>query len=431
LLATFKRPSGGVFRRRIANSNGHRQTETMSSTSTLNEPKIPEDVDIHDPAFVRDPFTAYDRLRRECPIARSNKHGGFWLMTRYEDVRAGAINWRDYTSCVAGVTAIPVITPRTEPMLPIEIDPPRHSRYRALVNPAFTPERVEEITPYIGNLAASIVGRMAAKGAADAVAEFCVPVAIASLAAFTDVPLADSERWVGWITKMFDVRDLVAGAAASRELVDYIDGLIAARRALPTGDFISMLIAAEIDGERLDDGQIRSFMTVVFGAGFETTADGLSVMLHWLAENPDGLERLAAEPTLIPMAVEEFLRFSSPIQIFGRNAAGDLSVHERQIEAGEIIALGFGSANRDPAMFESPDELRFDRRPNRHLTFGAGPHLCAGAGVARMEFAVTLAALIDAGIGLSLDPAAPPRWKTRGDRRGLASLPLLIERKTD
>ncbi|WP_181183000.1 cytochrome P450 [Mesorhizobium sp. B3-2-1] len=395
----------------------------------MNEQPIPEDVDIHDPAFLRDPFAVYDRLRRKCPLARSNKHGGFWLMTRYEDVRAGAINWRDYTSSVAGVTAIPVITRRTEPMLPIEIDPPRHSRYRALVSPVFTPERVAEITPRIGSLARSILARMAEKGSADAVAEFCVPVAIASLAAFTDVPLADSKNWLGWITKMFNVSDPVAGAAASRDLVAYIDGLIAARREAPTGDFISMLMAAEIDGESLDDGQIRSFMTVVFGAGFETTADGLSVMLHWLAENPGSLARLAAEPSLIPTAVEEFLRFSAPIQIFSRNAVHDLTVHERRIQAGDIVALGFGSANRDPAAFEAPDELRLDRKPNRHLTFGAGPHLCAGAGVARMEFALTLEGLIEAGIGLALDPAVAPRWKTRGDRRGFATLPLLIERK--
>ncbi|WP_027168509.1 cytochrome P450 [Mesorhizobium sp. WSM3224] len=401
----------------------------MSGPATLNKPQIPQDVDIHDPAFVRDPFTVYDRLRRDCPVARSNKHGGFWLMTRYEDVRAGAINWRDFTSSVAGVTAIPVITPRTEPMLPIEIDPPHHSRYRALVNPVFAPERVAEITPRIKDLARSILERMAQKGSADAVAEFCVPVAITSLAAFTDVPLADSERWVDWITRMFDVGDPVAGAAASRELVAYIDGLIAARRAIPTGDFISMLMAAEIDGERLEDGQIRSFMTVVFGAGFETTADGLSVMLHWLAENPASLARLAAEPGLIPTAVEEFLRFSAPIQVFGRNAARDLCVHDRRIRAGDIVALAFGSANRDPAVFEAPDELRLDRKPNRHLTFGAGPHLCAGAGVARMELAVALEALIETGIGLALDPGAAPRWKTRGDRRGLAKLPLLVERK--
>src|SRR4051794_28249812 len=218
----------------------------MSDVANLSDPKLRDDVDIHEPAFVADPFPVFDRLRRECPLARSSKHGGFWLMTRYEDVRASAINWRDYTSGVAGVTAIPVITPRTEPMLPIEIDPSRHSRYRALVNPVFAPERVEEITPRIKALALSLIEQMAKRGAADAVAEFCVPVAITSLAAFTDVPLADSERWVGWIAKMFDVSDPVAGASASRELVAYIDGLIAARRSAPTGDFISMLIAAEV-----------------------------------------------------------------------------------------------------------------------------------------------------------------------------------------
>src|SRR5262245_12827129 len=113
----------------------------MPEAATL-KPKIPDDVDIHDPAFVADPVTVFERLRRECPLARSNKHGGFWVMTRYEDVRPAAINWRDYTSSIVGVTAIPVITPRTEPQLPIEIDPPRHSRYRALVNPVFAPERV-------------------------------------------------------------------------------------------------------------------------------------------------------------------------------------------------------------------------------------------------------------------------------------------------
>jgi cytochrome P450 len=405
----------------------------MPDTATIAERTIPEDVDIHDPAFVADPAGAFARLRRECPVARSNKYGGFWLLTRYEDVRAAAIDWRDYTSSVVGVTAIPVITPRTEPQLPIEIDPPQHSRYRALVNPVFAPQRVAAITLRVKALARELIEGMAAgDGRAEAVAEFCVPVAITSLAAFTDVPLQDSDRWVGWITRMFDVSDRVAGVAASRELVAYIDALIAARRAAPTGDFISMLIAAEVDGERLDDTQIRSFMTVVFGAGFETTADALSVMLHWLARHPEALARLAAEPALIPAAVEEFLRWSSPIQVFGRNASRDLCLHGRDIAAGDIVALGFGAANRDPSVFEAPDELRLDRKPNRHLTFGAGPHLCAGAGVARMELAVTLETLVELGAGLAPDPAGEPRWKTRGDRHGLASLPLIIKtEKTD
>ncbi|PBB80801.1 hypothetical protein CK218_10305 [Mesorhizobium sp. WSM3879] len=404
----------------------------MAAMVTTDEPSIPDEVDIHDPAFVADPFAAFEHLRRECPVARSNKYGGFWLLSRYDDVRSAAINWRDYTSSVPGVTAIPVITPRTEPQLPIEIDPPRHSRYRALVNPVFAPQRIAAITPRVKMLARSLFEKMTAAGKAEAVAEFCVPVAITSLAAFTDVPLQDSDKWVGWITSMFNVKDPSAGATASRELNTYIETLIAARRAKPTGDFVSMLIAAEIDGERLDDIQIRSFMTVVFGAGFETTADALSVMLQWLAEHPEALDRLASEPELVPTAVEEFLRYSSPIEIFGRNASHDLCLHGRDIRRGDIVALGFGAANRDPSVFDAPDEMRLDRSPNKHLTFGAGPHLCAGAGVARMEMAVTLETLIETGARLAPGSEQELRWKTRGDRRGLARLPLTIDtRKTN
>ena len=408
------------------------EVAAMPVQETTCESRISDDVDIHDPAFVADPVSASDRLRRECPVARSNKYGGFWLLSRYDDVRTAAINWRDYTSNVAGVTAIPVITPRTEPQLPIEIDPPQHSRYRALVNPVFAPQRIAAIRPRVVMLVHALLEKMAGRETAEAVSEFCVPVAITSLAAFTDIPLEDCEKWVGWVTRMFDVSDPVRGAAASRELVAYIERLIAARRAAPTDDFISMLLAADIDGERLGDNQIRSFMTVVFGAGFETTADALSVMLHWLAEHPDSLERIAADTTLIPTAAEEVLRFSSPIQIFGRNASHDLCLHGRDMRSGDIVALGFGSANRDPSVFEAPDELRLDRNPNRHLAFGAGPHLCAGAGVARMEMAVTLETLIKTGATLALDAAQELGWKTRGDRRGIAHLPLIVKtRKTN
>ncbi|RWG60985.1 MAG: cytochrome P450 [Mesorhizobium sp.] len=155
-------------------------------------------------------------------------------------------------------------------------------------------------------------------------------------------------------------------------------------------------------------------------------------MLHWLAEHPEALDRLASEPELVPTAVEEFLRHSSPIEIFGRNASHDLCLHGRDIRRGDIVALGFGAANRDPSVFDAPDEMRLDRSPNKHLTFGAGPHLCAGAGVARMEMAVTLETLIETGARLAPGSEQELRWKTRGDRRGLARLPLTIDtRKTN
>ena len=143
------------------------------------------------------------------------------------------------------------------------------------------------------------------------------------------------------------------------------------------------------------------------------------------------MARLAAEPALIPTAVEEFLRHSAPIQIFGRNASHDLSrcTGARCRPATSSRSASARQTATRPCS-RQPDELRLDRRPNKHLTFGAGPHLCAGAGVARMEMAVTLETLIETGIGLALDPAAAPRWKTRGDRRGLSSLPLIIKKKT-
>jgi cytochrome P450 len=384
------------------------------------------DVDIHAEAFVADPFAGFERLRAQCPVAHSKTHGGFYVLSRHDDVRAAAINWRDFTSSVAGVTAIPVITPRTEPMLPIEVDPPQHARYRALINPVFAQSRVDEIAPRVRQIIDDGLDRLVAHGEGDAVADLCVPVAVNALAAFTDFPLEDAADWVSWITRMFNHHDRADGAKAATAMGGYIRSLIAARRKHPNGDFISLLMEAEIDGEQLSDAQIHSFITVVFGAGFETTADALSVMLHWLALNPGGLEAIKARPDLLATAVEEFLRHSSPVQVFGRNATRDITLHGRVIEKGAIVGLAFAGANYDPAVFDCPAEIRLDRSPNRHLAFGAGPHLCAGAPVARMEMRLVLESLIAKNVRLAPAASKPPRWKTRGDRRGLALLPLIV-----
>ncbi|MGH9845007.1 MAG: cytochrome P450, partial [Blastocatellia bacterium] len=306
------------------------------------------EIDIHEPSFVLDPYPTYDQLREKCPVMHSDLYGGFWLFTRYEDVKQAATGWRTYTSSVPGVTAIPIITQRTEPQLPIELDPPLHSRYRALVNPVFSSRRIEAMRPRALAIATSLIDRLIERGGGDLVADYAVPLSVGTLAEFTGLPKADSARWVSWIGRMFNLRDRADGAAASREFGLYIDGLIAARRKEPTGDFISLLIASEVEGHRLTDQELHSFCTVVFGAGFETTADALSVMLYCLAEHPEDRRRLIAEPQLVSTAVEEFLRFITPIQIFGRNAATDCELHGRQIKQMDVVALGFGPANHDP-----------------------------------------------------------------------------------
>jgi cytochrome P450 len=387
--------------------------------------------DIHDSKFARDPYPAYEELRAKCPVMRSLLYGRFWLLSRYEDVKAAALDWKTYTSSVVGVTAIPVITPRTEPQLPIELDPPLHSRYRALMAPVFSPARVDRMRPRIAALASELIDAILARPAGEAidlVSAYALPFAIGTLAELTNLPKSDSGRWSAWLDRMFDFRDPIGGQRAAGEFAAYIDGLIAERRKNPQEDFVSELINAEVEGQRLTDREIRSFLTVTFGAGFETTQDAMSATLHYLAENPADLARLREHPELVPTAVEEFLRYISPIQIFGRNATRDVVVHDVEIKSGDIVALGFGSANRDPKVFAEPDRIILDRSPNRHLAFGAGPHLCLGAPVARLEMAITLTDFIRRVPDWTLAPGHAPEWKGRGDRRGLSKLPVVIRR---
>lgn len=385
-----------------------------------------DDVDIHDSQFVVDPFPTYRRLRGECPVAHGSRHGGFTLLTRYADVREAARDWRTYTSSVIGVTAIPVITPRSEPQLPIEVDPPEHSTYRALINPVFAMGRVERLRPRIHAIARQLAQACSRKPSADLVRDYAVPLSVGTLAEFTGLPPKDSRRWVAWITLMFDVRDREAGARASRQFGEYIDELIAARRRRPRNDFLSVLMEAQVDGRKLTDHELHSFCTVVFGAGFETTADAMSLALQYLAEQPDTRRLIRDQPELIPSAVEEFLRYGTPIQIFGRNATRDIEIHGATIPAGRIVALCFASANRDESVFRTPERLVVERSPNPHLTFGAGPHQCVGSSVARLELAITLELFTQDMPEFRLDPAAASIWKARGDRRGLRSLPVVF-----
>jgi cytochrome P450 len=263
--------------------------------------------------------------------------------------------------------------------------------------------------------------------AADLIGAYAAPLAIGTLAEFTNLPREDAPRWEEWIGRMFEVHDRSRGAGAAAEFGAYIDRLIARRRAAPADDFVSTLIASEVDGQRLTDAEIRSFLTVTFGAGFETTQDALGITLHHLAEHPAHRAALRANPALVPGALEEFLRFASPIQIFGRNATRDVELRGVTLPRGDVVALGFGSANHDPAVFPQPETIVLDRAPNRHLAFGAGPHLCLGAHVARLEMAVTLEEFLRRVPAWRLSPTDPAAWKTRGDRRGLQRLPMLLE----
>lgn len=384
--------------------------------------------DHHDPQIVRDPASVFGPIREEHPLLHSDRYGGFWLLTRYDDVTAAANDHESFTSAVAGTTLIPSTQPRTDPLLPIELDPPEHTRYRALVNPVFAKPRLDAMRPDLEALADRLLEPFARQGGGDVIAEFAHPMSLGSLARLMDLPEADEDRWFDWVERMYSnaLLDADDHAAAAREAEAYIGERIEERRQEPRDDFLGMLLEAEVDGHRLSDLEVRQFGMLMLLAGYETTSGAMGMSLLYLAEHPEVRERLFADPGgLAHTAVNELLRLVSPVQVFGRNAAHDVELRGETIPAGDVVLLGYGAANRDPRVFEEPDRCVLDRHPNRHVAFGHGRHLCLGSNLARLELTIMIERFSALFPDFRVDPARPPRWKPRGDVRALASLTLV------
>lgn len=387
---------------------------------------------LHDSDFARDPFPTYEKMRESCPVLHVDEYfpehgnGGYWMVTRYVDVRQAALDWQTYTSSVPGVTAIPMVLQRDYPVLPIEMDPPGHTQYRSLIAPVFRRRRIDEMHPLLTEIATSLVDRLIENRGGDLVSDFAVPFSLQTLGNFMQLPESDQHLWLDWVNRIFNsVEDQADAKVATEEFHEYIDGLIAERQSNPTDDFISMLVESEVDGHTLTLEEVRAFTVLVLIAGHDTSASAMGVSLEYLASNPLALAQLRDHPDLIPRAVEEFLRYSTPIQTFGRNATSDVELDGQTIEQGAVVALSYGSANRDPEAFDRPDEVVLDRHPNRHLTFGSGPHLCVGAHVARLEMQVMLEQFSQLE-GLRIGDDAAVEWELRGDRRGIRSLPVVL-----
>lgn len=385
-----------------------------------------EGFDHHDAAFVADPYPVYRQLREQCPVVHAEDYGGYWVLSRHADVMAALRDWRTFTSAVPGVTVIPPSQPRDYPQIPIELDPPLHTRYRSIVSPVFVRPRVEAMRPVLRDLAVELADAVAARETVDLVEEFAVPMSAATLGAFVGLPKEDQQKWVDWVRRMFEssVTDPDETVRATREFEAYIGELVEARRREPGDDFMSMLLRSEVDGHSLTDEELRGFGILMFMAGHETTASAMGVTLLYLAEHPEARRALIEEPELIPTAVDEFLRYTAPIQIFGRNTTREVELHGQTIPEGDVVALAYASANRDPEAFADPEACVLDRTPNKHLTFGFGHHVCTGAHVARVEMALMLSEFLPRIPDFRL--AGPVTWKKRGDVRGLAALPVQI-----
>jgi cytochrome P450 len=384
--------------------------------------------DPHDPGFVRDPASVFAPILEDRPLVHSDLYGGFWMLTRYDDVTRAALDHESFTSAVVGTTVIPPSQPRTEPLLPIELDPPEHTRYRGLVNALFSKQRIEALRPELEALATRLLEPIARNGRGDVMAEFAHPMSLGALARFMNLPEEDEGRWFDWVERMFsnalldqdDQREAVLGVEA------YIDALIAERKREPHDDFIGMLLETEVDGHKLSDREVRQFGVLMLLAGYETTSGAMGMSLLYLAEHAEQRAQLFADPAaLVHMAVNELLRYVSPVQVFCRNATHDLDLHGETVPAGDVVLLAYGAANHDPRAFTDPERCILDRHPNRHVAFGHGRHLCLGANLARLELTIMFERFAELFPDFGLDPDQPPTWKPRGDIRGLATLELV------
>jgi cytochrome P450 len=281
-------------------------------------------------------------------------------------------------------------------------DPPRHERLRGVVEESFRPRSLAPRTPRIEALAADLLADVVDDGAMDVIADFAYPLPVILIAELLGVPADDRPRFKGWSDHLVetpaDPRDAEAFAARREatvdELTDSFEAAVVERRAAPRDDLISEIVHAEADGRSLTEREILGFCILLLVAGNVTTTNLLGNAMRCLTAHPDALERLADAPSLVPVAIEEVLRYRSPVQAIGRVAARDVRVGTVRMRAGDSVVGWLGSANRDPAAFDAPDDFRTDRTPNPHLGFGRGTHYRLGAPLARLEARIGLTALL-------------------------------------
>ena len=399
------------------------------------------------PGFVRDPYPVFRRLREESPV-HWVEQWGCWLLTRAEDIDRTIRDPRRFSSADR-VTRVIERMPGWETgsfaalhenfaVGMAQTDPPNHTRVRGLVSSAFTPRRVEGLRARIAELVDGYLEPHLAAGRIEIVADLAHPLPAVVIAEMAGFPVADRSRFRDWtyrINAFFfqsGTADPVAAAdadAAVREARAWIHELLAERRAHPTDDLLSALVAAEIEGGRLTEAELLSTAITLFLGGHDTTTQLIALGMSALVRNPDQLELLRARPELVPAAVEEMLRYDAPFQMNLRYVTEDVEIGGKKLRAGDLIRQALGAANRDPARVDQPDAFRIERPPARHLSFGLGNHFCPGAPLARLQAQVAVEAMVRQLAGLRLDPSVDPGADVRSDitNRGLRSLHLAFD----
>ena len=363
----------------------------MTSIDPLN------DFDIFDLGFVRDPFTTMDEIRESgCPIAHTERWGGSWFPTRYDDVVAMAQEHDLFTS--REIIVVPPADPSNEGPYadvaapPITSDPPEHHWHRRLILPFFSPQSVATFEDGTRELCNRLIDGFIESGQADAAADYAQQIPVRVIAAMLGVPADLSDTFTGWVRGVLEtgLTNPEVRLEARLNILRYFEAQIADRKESPReNDLITTLLNAEVDGERVPESYVLGVCNLMLVAGVDTTWSAIGASLWHLAQHPEHCRQLVENPDLWSSAIEELLRAYAPVTM-ARIVDHDIEFQGCPMHAGDRVLMSFPAANRDPRQFENPDEVILDRERNRHVAFGAGTHRCAGSNLARLELRVAL-----------------------------------------
>jgi cytochrome P450 len=358
----------------------------------------------HFMSAVRDPYPVYAALRRDAPVALVDlpMQPGH-VVTRYDDVRQVLSDGARYSSR-ANANGIGLVMGRTI----LEMDGREHARHRNIIAPAFVPKAIKQHLPaVIETMAHRLIDGFAGAGRADLVAAFTFTFPLQVIAHIIGVPIADFAQFHRWALDVIGFADDPArGFAAAERLLEVFRSIVAQRRATPTGDLLSTLVHAEVEGERLTDEEIYSFLRLLLPAGADTTYRLIGSTLYALLTHPDQFEAVRADRAQLAWAIEEALRWEAPVQFAARETTEPVALGGVDLPAGAQVLVALGSANRDERRYPDPDRFALGRRADDHLAFGFGRHFCVGSHLARLEATIALNALLDRLRNLRLDPSA-------------------------
>jgi cytochrome P450 len=381
-----------------------------------------------EPEWSADPYRIQDDLRQRCPIARTERFGGGWLPTRYEDVAAIAYDTERFSSrsIIMGNFRPPHEIAPVGGSPPISSDPPFHHEARRLLLPAFTKSAVGKQAPATRAFCHSLIDAFDGRAVVDAAHDYAQHIPMRVIADMLGFPPDDGPRFREFVENTLEGINLPPEERIARmsALFDYLLEQVHDHLGNPRDDLTSYLINAELYGRKLEPSHVVGTMALLLIAGIDTTWSAIGSSLWHLAGTPADRQRLAADPSLLPTATEEFLRAYAPVTM-ARLVRHDMHWRGRDMKADDWILLSFPAANRDPAQFDRADEVIIDREVNRHAAFGLGIHRCVGSHLARMELRVALEVWLDRIPEFTLADPSAVTWSA-GQIRGPRTLPLRI-----